>query len=102
MIAKLSRQPLRLEREYHIVQRLYREIPSRELLCKPIDKITLPDGLIALIFENNGKNILEEYQPSEKEQPAQCMSLDNFLNFAIQCCNCLEMIHKHQSQCLKI
>ncbi|CAO3684365.1 unnamed protein product [Rhizopus stolonifer] len=96
VIAKLSRQPLRLEREYHIVQRLYREIPSRELLCKPIDKITLPDGLIALIFENNGKNILEEYQPSEKEQPTQCMSLDNFLNFAIQCCNCLEMIHKHQ------
>ncbi|KAI9276579.1 hypothetical protein BY458DRAFT_585506 [Sporodiniella umbellata] len=96
VVAKLSRQPLRLEREYHIVQRLYRELPSRELLCRPIDKITLPNGLIALIFENDGKNILEEYQPSGKQYKSQCMSLNGFLNFAIQCCDCLEMIHKHQ------
>ncbi|KAG0735771.1 hypothetical protein G6F22_012436 [Rhizopus arrhizus] len=97
VIAKLSRQPLRLEREYHIVQRLYREIPSRELLCRPIDKITLPDGLIALIFEGYGQNLLEEYQITEKEQhQPQFMSLEMFLNFAVQCCNCLEMIHKHQ------
>jgi predicted HNH restriction endonuclease len=25
------------------------------------------------------------------------MSIQQFLDFAIQCCNCLEMIHKHQS-----
>jgi hypothetical protein len=68
------------------------------LLCRPIDKITLPDGLIALIFEGYGQNLLEEYQITEKEQhQPQFMSLEMFLNFAVQCCNCLEMIHKHQS-----
>lgn len=86
---KLSRQPLRLEREYHITQRLYREVSSRDLLCKPVDKLTLPNGLSAFIFEDYGKNLLDEYQNN--------ISLKSFLKFAIQCCNCLEMIHKHQS-----
>jgi hypothetical protein len=30
------------------------------------------------------------------------MSIESFLNFAIQCCNCLEMIHKQQSKHLHI
>jgi hypothetical protein len=57
VVAKLSHQPLRLEREYHIVQRLYRQSTSKELLCKPLDKITLPNDVIAFIYEDYGKMI---------------------------------------------
>ncbi|KAI9257050.1 hypothetical protein EDC94DRAFT_564880 [Helicostylum pulchrum] len=110
VVAKLSHQPLRLEREFHIVQRLYRQSSAKELLCKPIDKITLPNGLIAFIYEDDGNNNrLDKCQPLkdtpeinlEQEQTLnnakeQSVPLDMFLEFAIQCCDCLEMIHKHQ------
>ncbi|CEG81810.1 Putative Serine/threonine protein kinase [Rhizopus microsporus] len=65
VVVKLSRQPLRLEREYHITQRLYREVSSRDLLCKPVDKLTLPNGLSAFIFEDYGKNLLDLATSSE-------------------------------------
>lgn len=118
VVAKLSHQPLRLEREFHIVQRLYRQPSGKDLLCKPLDKITLShDGLIAFIYEDFCNNILEKFQPHNTPEflnqqtlaavdhrtmhhPPSAdsfMSIQQFLDFAIQCCNCLEMIHKHQS-----
>lgn len=33
-----------------------------------------------------------------QQQLDHTFSLNTFLDFAIQCCNCLEMIHKHQSK----
>jgi len=96
------------------VQRLYRQSSGRDLLCKPLDKITLShDGLIAFIYEDFCNDLLENYQPSNApEFLSQNFAVDNltqhamaesfisiqqFLDFAIQCCDCLEMIHKHQS-----
>ncbi|CEP10830.1 hypothetical protein [Parasitella parasitica] len=110
VVAKLSHQPLRLEREYHIVQRLYRQPSAKDLLCKPLDRITLSDdSLIAFIYEDFRDNLLEKYQPGSTSEflqqslialndkhPSDFMSMHQFLEFAIQCCNCLEMIHKHQ------
>lgn len=108
----MSHQPLRLEREYHIVQRLYRQSSAKDLLCKPLDKITLShDGLIAFIYEDFCNNLLEKYQPNNTPEflnqhfalndthhiAESFISINQFLDFAIQCCNCLEMIHKHQS-----
>lgn len=58
VVAKLSHQVLRLEREYHIVQRLYRQSSAKEILCKPLDKITLENGLIAFIYEDYGNYFL--------------------------------------------
>jgi hypothetical protein len=112
VVAKLSHQPLRLEREYHIVQRLHRQIPARKLLCKPLDRITISNnGLIAFIYQDLCDNQLEKFQPYNtpellhSQQPLinndtfyEKMSMTSFLQFAIQCCNCLEMIHKNQSK----
>jgi hypothetical protein len=61
-----------------------------------LDKITLSNGLIAFIYEDYGQNLLDEYQLVE-EGVCRLIDLDTFLNFAIHCCDCLEMIHKHQS-----
>ncbi|KAI8640598.1 hypothetical protein BD408DRAFT_347795 [Parasitella parasitica] len=112
VVAKLSHQPLRLEREYHIVQRLYRQPSAKDLLCKPLDRITLSNqSLIAFIYEDFRDNLLDKYQSSntpeflhqsptlndKAQRPMESfMSMHQFLEFAIQCCNCLEMIHKHQ------
>ncbi|KAI7900504.1 uncharacterized protein BX663DRAFT_439281 [Cokeromyces recurvatus] len=119
VIAKLSHQPLQLEREYHIVQRLYKQSSSKELLCKPLDKATCTNNdMIAFIYEDCLDNCLTHYfQPNytitdlHNQQPYIALndstnmttnivkpyiSLKKFLEFAIQCCNCLEMIHKHQ------
>lgn len=54
VVAKLSYHTLRLEREYHIVKRLYRYADAKQLLCQPLEKISLPNGLIALIFADYG------------------------------------------------
>ena len=54
VVAKLSYHTLRLEREYHIVKRLYRYADAKQLLCQPLEKLSLPNGLIALIFADYG------------------------------------------------
>ncbi|KAI8334832.1 hypothetical protein EDC96DRAFT_525188 [Choanephora cucurbitarum] len=109
VLAKLSHQPLRLEREYHIVQRLYKQSSfARNMLCRPLDKIKLANSdTIAFIYEDV-ENKLEKCQPynntpefhnqdnSSHEAVQPYVPLKKFLDFAIQCCNCLEMIHKHQ------
>ncbi|KAI8994848.1 kinase-like domain-containing protein [Pilobolus umbonatus] len=125
VVAKLSQQPLRLEREYHIVQRLYKHESTRPLLCKPLDKIILSHGFIAFVYEYYGNNILDECQSSilhhisdvTKSNPMTLdmptpplddaeedymssiipfLTVEKFLDFAIQCCNCLETVHKNQ------
>ncbi|KAI8329760.1 hypothetical protein BC941DRAFT_476131 [Chlamydoabsidia padenii] len=112
IVAKLSYQGLRLEREYHIAQRLYRFPEAQQLLSQPLEKVNLPHGLIAIIFKYDGANRLDACQPDltqyTDQQQQQSSSeetrsrtppsidLDSFLDFAIQCCNCLEFIHKHQ------
>lgn len=107
----MSHQPLRLEREYHIVQRLYRQSSAKELLCRPLVKVALSDqGFSAFIYEDYKNNRLETCQPlllnneyhqpredSNFVEPTSNMSLSDFLEFAIQCCDCLEMIHRNQS-----
>ncbi|KAI8987492.1 hypothetical protein BDF20DRAFT_850560 [Mycotypha africana] len=117
VVAKLSHQPLRLEREYHIVQRLYRQRTSKELLCKPLDKVLVSNGLTAFIYEDVRSNRLEKcllnhsINDGSDNHPLTALndvsnmmtnivepyfSLKVFLDFAIQCCDCLELIHKHQ------
>lgn len=64
VVAKLSYQTLRLEREYHIVKRLYRNADAKQLLCQPLEKIMLPNGLVVLIFADYG--ISSRYKAQEK------------------------------------
>lgn len=111
VVVKLSNQSLRLEREYHIVQRLFKQPAAKELLCKPLDKVILSNnGLIAFIYEDIYENQLNKCQPyhsaeyltnvnnGEITQNTESMiSIKMFLQFAIQCCDCLELIHKNQS-----
>ncbi|KAI8334588.1 hypothetical protein BC941DRAFT_431619 [Chlamydoabsidia padenii] len=106
IVAKLSNQGLRLEREYHIAQRLYRFSEAQQFLIMPLEKVTLPQGIIVIIFKYEGTNRLESCQPNfyytdlHTEEtpriPSPSMSLVSFLDFAVQCCDCLEFIHKHQ------
>ncbi|KAI7851131.1 hypothetical protein BDC45DRAFT_572219 [Circinella umbellata] len=106
VVAKLSYHTLRLEREYHIVKRLYRYADAKQLLCQPLEKLSLPNGLIALIFADYGTNRLDSYQPTtliqqgdkpmNDDKPVPPLDIDKFLDFAIQCCNCLELVHKQQ------
>ncbi|KAI9307663.1 hypothetical protein BJ944DRAFT_261543 [Cunninghamella echinulata] len=110
IVAKLSYQGLRLEREYHIIQRLYGLPGSDQLLNQPIEKINLFNGYMAIIFKYDGKNRLDTCQqnlsfnadhysdtnPTINNNHHSYMGLDSFLDFAIQCCDCLEFIHKHQ------
>jgi hypothetical protein len=113
VVAKLSHQSLRLEREYHIVQRLYRQSSAKDLLCRPLDKVTIADrGYSAFVYQDYRNNRLQKCQPTitnnnEYQQlieddnfvePTSHMSLGTFLEFAIQCCDCLEMIHRNQSK----
>ena len=80
------------------------------MLCRPLDKIKLANSdTIAFIYEDV-ENKLEKCQPysntpefhnqdnSSHEAVQPYVPLRKFLDFAIQCCNCLEMIHKHQSK----
>ncbi|KAI9497057.1 hypothetical protein BDB00DRAFT_868895 [Zychaea mexicana] len=108
VVAKLSYHALRLEREYHMVKRLYRHADAKQLLCQPLEKLSLPNGLIALIFADYGTNKLDAYQPTttqstsitasttNDDEQAPPLGIGTFLDFAIQCCNCLELIHKQQ------
>ncbi|KAI8090060.1 uncharacterized protein BX664DRAFT_281490 [Halteromyces radiatus] len=111
VVAKLSYQGLRLEREYHIAQRLYRLPEADQLLSQPLEKVNLPQGLIAIIFRYEGTNRLDNCQPNDlysdqsteestlislSSTSSPCLELESFLEFAIQCCDCLEFIHKHQ------
>ncbi|KAI9244307.1 hypothetical protein BY458DRAFT_447847 [Sporodiniella umbellata] len=89
VVAKSSHQPLRLEKEYHIVQRLFGEDSAKKMLCQPLEKLPISEGFIMFIYEAYGQNLLDDYQ-------TQRMPLCTLLEFAIQCCDCLEMIHKHQ------
>ncbi|RCI05416.1 hypothetical protein CU098_002574, partial [Rhizopus stolonifer] len=81
---------------------------ARKLLCKPLEKIKLSSSdSIAFIYEDV-QNRLENCQPYNNtpelhsndsttlENINPYVPLETFLDFAIQCCNCLEMIHKHQ------
>ncbi|KAI8141207.1 hypothetical protein BJV82DRAFT_518864 [Fennellomyces sp. T-0311] len=97
VVAKLSYHTLRLEREYHIVKRLYRYADAKQHLCQPLEKIALPNG-IALIFADYGTNKLDAHQPTALDGNAQTppIDIDTFLDFGIQCCNCLELVHKQQ------
>ncbi|KAL0073271.1 Serine/threonine kinase hybrid HK [Phycomyces blakesleeanus] len=105
VIAKLSCQTLRLEREYHSIMQFYNLPEARTMLCEPLEKIVLPNGWVAVIFVRYGKNRLEALQPITTQTPASDsisfashppLSLDDFFDFAIQACNCLEIIHKNQ------
>ncbi|ORX58155.1 hypothetical protein DM01DRAFT_1219791 [Hesseltinella vesiculosa] len=104
VIAKLSYQGLRLEREYHIAKRLYRLASGHQVLSQPLEKANLSSGLVAIIFKYEGLNQLEPFHPPLQDNDTDpvvipkhpMLDLVSFLQFAIQCCNCLEFIHKHQ------
>ncbi|KAI7864967.1 hypothetical protein BDF14DRAFT_1744492 [Spinellus fusiger] len=110
VVVKLSEQTLCLEREYHSIQQLYLLEEARPMLCEPIEKKVLPNGWIAVIFVCYGKNSLDALQPTAAFSPEissiqtnASLTLDAFFDFAIQCCNCLEVIHKnHKNGTLKI
>ncbi|CAO3595488.1 unnamed protein product [Absidia cylindrospora] len=44
VVAKLSYQGLRLEREYHIAQRLYKFSDASQVLSQPLEKVILSHG----------------------------------------------------------
>ncbi|KAI9321578.1 hypothetical protein BX666DRAFT_1850739 [Dichotomocladium elegans] len=92
VVAKLSYHTVQLEREYHIVKRLYRSADAKQLLCQPLEKLSLGNGLIALIFADYDQSTI---MTSNKRRPPY-LDINTFLDFAIQCCGCLELLHKHQ------
>lgn len=52
-------------------------------------------------LKNTPESYLQQQQQQQKSATPieqQNISLDSFLEFAIQCCDCLEMIHKYQSK----
>lgn len=49
-----------------------------------------------------GTNLLERYRPTLASETtgteqADVIDLETFLEFGVQCCNCLELLHKNQS-----
>ncbi|EIE91775.1 hypothetical protein RO3G_16486 [Rhizopus delemar RA 99-880] len=111
VIAKISGNSLKLEREYYIMKRLYQLTDGGSFLVRPLDYIHLPTGLTVVIYADEGHNYLDyhlrqsddtikQQQGTSREDYVNSNSgplfdLGTFLRFAIKCTDCLEFIHKN-------
>ncbi|KAI7900513.1 uncharacterized protein BX663DRAFT_517888 [Cokeromyces recurvatus] len=59
VVAKMSPNSLRLEREYYIIKRLYQLSDGSSFLVRPLEYIHLPSGLTIVIYADEGQNYLE-------------------------------------------
>ncbi|KAI9487280.1 MAG: hypothetical protein EXX96DRAFT_552526 [Benjaminiella poitrasii] len=59
VVAKISPNSLRLEREYYIMKRLYQLGDGSSFLVRPLEYIHLPSGLTIVIYADEGQNYLE-------------------------------------------
>ena len=59
VVAKVSPNSLRLEREYYIMKRLYQLSDGSSFLVRPLEYIHLPSGLTIVIYADEGQNYLD-------------------------------------------
>ncbi|KAG1473267.1 hypothetical protein G6F56_001051 [Rhizopus delemar] len=119
VVAKVSANSLRLEREYYIMKRLFQLTDGGSFLVRPLEYIHLPSGMTVVIYADEGYNYLEHRRQSDETikynggglgdrvtkenysypQGLQILGpvfdLSTFLRFAIKCTDCLEFIHKN-------
>lgn len=121
MIAKISPNSVRLEREYYVTKRLYSLPGGNKYVPNAIEYVSLvQDGLAALLytdvqpfdyiyFEQDHKvdyftlyslssfTIKQDIWSNDLEPLAKCteITLESFLNFAIECCSALQFLHEN-------
>ncbi|KAI8987483.1 hypothetical protein BDF20DRAFT_850535 [Mycotypha africana] len=59
VVAKVSPNSLKLEREYYVMKRLYQIGDGSSYLVRPLEYIHLPSGLTVVIYADEGQNFLE-------------------------------------------
>ncbi|KAI8138755.1 hypothetical protein BJV82DRAFT_673294 [Fennellomyces sp. T-0311] len=89
IVAKVSTNNLRSEREFYMSKKLYQYIEGASFLVQPLKHANLPSGLAVSIYADEGPNAT----PFARKQ--NTFDLGTFLRFAIQCTSCLDFIHKH-------
>ncbi|KAI8970664.1 hypothetical protein BDB01DRAFT_855295 [Pilobolus umbonatus] len=113
VIAKISSNSLRLEREYYIIRRLYQLNDGPSYIVQPLEYVHLSNGLTVTIYEDETHSQpFEEDKPKDKKNGLNKLNkylnkslsfssfrpsydLGTFLRFAIKCTDCLEFIHRH-------
>ncbi|KAI9311978.1 hypothetical protein BX666DRAFT_2021136 [Dichotomocladium elegans] len=86
IVAKVSPQSLRLEREFYLMKRLYQYTDGPTYLVRPFEFLLLPSGLTVAIYN-------DDHQHSQKLPTSY--DIGAFLRFATQCTDCLDFIHRH-------
>lgn len=109
VIARVSKQVLRLEREFKLSQKLFTQPENRKKFVRPLEFFRLPvrqpddDLACASIVEAPGRNYLRElvefgpnfYWGTTKLDDVEKTEVEllTFLNFAIGAAECLETLH---------
>lgn len=111
VIARVSKQVLRLEREFKLSQKLYAQPEHRQKFVRPLEFFRLPARqagdapACASIVEAPGRNYLRELvefgpnfywgspESAQNENGKVQVELLTFLNFAIGALECLEILH---------
>lgn len=110
VIGRVGKQVLRLEREFKLAQRLFRQNAESKRFVKPLDFHRMPprqageEPLCVSVVEAPGRNYLRElveFGPnfyagspdSPQIQSHEQVQLLTFLNFAIGATECLEILH---------
>ncbi|KAI9352389.1 hypothetical protein BD770DRAFT_445542 [Pilaira anomala] len=65
VVAKVSPNSLRLEREYYIMKRLFQLSDGSSFLVRPLEYIHLPSGLTVVIYADEGQNYLDIKRQSD-------------------------------------
>ncbi|KAI9259730.1 hypothetical protein EDC94DRAFT_542589 [Helicostylum pulchrum] len=65
VVAKVSPNSLRLEREYYIMKRLFQLGDGSSFIVRPLEYIHLPSGLSVVIYTDEGQNYLDPKRPFE-------------------------------------
>ncbi|KAI9486524.1 MAG: hypothetical protein EXX96DRAFT_549376 [Benjaminiella poitrasii] len=120
ILAKISPHAVRLEREFYVTKRLYSLPNGHKYIPNAIEYVSLvQDGLAALLYEDIYPNDYIYFEHQHKRHYftllalsqitndveiwnnhtpiSKCneISLDNFLNFAIECCSALQFLHEN-------
>ncbi|KAI7875162.1 hypothetical protein K492DRAFT_168413 [Lichtheimia hyalospora FSU 10163] len=100
VVAKVSVASLQLEREFYIIKRLYQSNDGSQYLVRPLEYINLPSGMAVAIYADEGCNYqqkLDDVIQVFSQETTTPYDLSTFLRFAIQCTDCLEFIHRHNT-----
>ncbi|CEP08745.1 hypothetical protein [Parasitella parasitica] len=74
VVAKVSPNSLRLEREYYIMKRLYQLGDGSSFLVRPLEYIHLPSGITIVIYADEGQNYLDSKRQSTDESSSWSLS----------------------------